>query len=83
MSVRRFANYGDWLRALGRPQQAIVEYQALLAMDPHDKASAHFRLAQAYLDADETELSREHLLYALEIAPHFREAQDMLLETLL
>ena len=48
-----------------------------------DKASAHFRLAQAYLEADEAELSREHLLYALEIAPLFREAQEMLLETLL
>jgi len=77
------ADYGDWLRALGRPDEAIGEYLALLAMDPHDKASAHFRLAQAYLDADQAALSREHLLYALEIAPHFREAQEMLLETLL
>jgi hypothetical protein len=77
------ADYGDWLRALGRADEAIAEYRALLAMNPHDKASAHFRLAQAFLDAGEAELSREHLLYALEIAPHFREAQDMLLETLL
>jgi tetratricopeptide (TPR) repeat protein len=77
------ADYGDWLRALGRPDEAAAKYRALLAMDPHDKASAHFRLAQAYLDNGEAELSREHLLYALEIAPHFREAQDMLLETLL
>jgi tetratricopeptide (TPR) repeat protein len=77
------ADYGDWLRAVGRSAEAVAEYQALLAMDPHDKASAHFRLAQAYLDVDEAQLSREHLLYALEIAPHFREAQDMLLETLL
>lgn len=77
------ADYGDWLLAVGRPLDAVAEYQALLAMDPHDKASAHFRLARAYLEASESELSREHLLYALEIAPHFREAQDMLLETLL
>ena len=77
------ADYGDWLRELGRPREAIAEYQALLAMNPHDKANAYFRLAQAYLDAGEAQLSREHLLYALEIAPHFREAQDMLLETLL
>ena len=27
-------------------------------------------------------LGREHLLYALEIAPHFREAQELLLESL-
>ncbi len=77
------ADYGDWLLALGRPADAVAEYRALLAMEPHDEASAHFRLAQAYLGMGESELSREHLLYALEIAPHFREAQDMLLETLL
>ncbi len=77
------ADYGDWLLALGRAEEAIAEYQALLAMNPHDKADAHFRLAKAYRDAGDAQRSREHLLYALEIAPHFREAQDMLLETLL
>ena len=77
------ADYGDWLRALGRYAAAVEEYEILLAMNPHDRASAHFRLAQALLDAGQAERSREHLLYALEIAPHFREAQDMLLETLL
>jgi tetratricopeptide (TPR) repeat protein len=76
------SDLGDWLRELGRGNDALAEYEALLAMNPHDKASAHFRLAQVYLDLDQPELSREHLLYALEIAPHFREAQDMLLETL-
>jgi tetratricopeptide (TPR) repeat protein len=76
------ADLGDWLREAGRHEEALVEYEALLAMNPHDKATAYFRLAQAYLDLGDAERSREYLLYALEIAPHFREAQDMLLETL-
>jgi tetratricopeptide (TPR) repeat protein len=76
------SDLGDWLREAGRPADALVEYEALLAMNPHDKATAYFRLAQVYLDLGEAERSREYLLYALEIAPHFREAQDMLLETL-
>lgn len=76
------SDLGDWLRELGRGEDALLEYEALLAMNPHDQASAHFRLAQVFLDLDDPERSREHLLYALEIAPHFREAQDMLLETL-
>ncbi len=76
------SDYGDRLSELGRKQEALREYESLLAMEPHDQASVHFRLAQVYLDLDQAERSREHLLYALEIAPHYREAQDMLLETL-
>jgi len=83
LEAQLHADYGDWLLALGRTDAAIAEYQALLAMNPHDMADAHFRLAKAYRDAGDAQRSREQLLYALEIAPHFREAQDMLLETLL
>jgi Tfp pilus assembly protein PilF len=43
-------------------------------------ADAHFRLAKAYLAGNDRPKSREHLLYALEIAPHYREAQQLLLE---
>jgi tetratricopeptide (TPR) repeat protein len=75
------ATLGDWLLEAGRNDEALQEYLALLAMDPHDAASAHYRLAQAYLALGKPAQSREHLLYALEIAPHYREAQDMLLET--
>jgi tetratricopeptide (TPR) repeat protein len=49
-------------------------------MNPHDQAAAHYRLANAYFRLENREKSREHLLYALEIAPHYREAQDLLLE---
>lgn len=76
------ATLGDWLLERDRNEEALREFEALMALDPHDKASAHYRLARAYLALEDQELSREHLLYALEIAPHFREAQDMLLETL-
>jgi cellulose synthase operon protein C len=71
---------GDWLLEAERPAEALTEFQALLAMEPHDRASVHYRLAQAYLRLDDREMSREHLLYALEIAPHYREAQQLLLE---
>jgi hypothetical protein len=49
-------------------------------MNPHDLAGAHFRLAKAYLAAEDRGSGREQLLYALEIAPGFREAQQLLLE---
>jgi cellulose synthase operon protein C len=71
---------GDQLLAADRAAEAVTEYKALLAMAPQDMADAHYRLAKAYLAASDRTSSREHLLYALEIAPHYREAQQLLLE---
>jgi Tfp pilus assembly protein PilF len=74
------AELGDRLLAAGDAKRAVAEYRALLAMNPHDLANAHFRLAKGYLAADDKPSGREQLLYALEIAPGFREAQQLLLE---
>ena len=73
-------DYGDRLMAANRPREALVEYQALLAMNPQDLAEAHFRVAKTYVALEDKAKGREHLLYALEIAPHYREAQQLLLE---
>jgi tetratricopeptide (TPR) repeat protein len=80
MSETVHAELGDWLLAADRPEQALVEYEALFKMQPHDRAAAHLRLAKAHYSLDSLPLAREHLLYALEIAPHYREAQQLLLE---
>lgn len=71
---------GDWLLEAGRAEQALTEYTLWQATEPHDQANVHFKLARAYLALDDREKGREHLLYALEIAPQFREAQQLLLE---
>ena len=71
---------GDWMLAEGMAEGALREYQALLAMNPHDMAGTHYRLATAFLELEDQAGTREHLLYALEIAPHYREAQQLLLE---
>ena len=62
------------------PREALPEYQAFLAMNPQDLADAHYRLAKTYVALEDKAKGREHLLYALEIAPHYREAQQLLLE---
>jgi hypothetical protein len=49
-------------------------------MNPQDLAEAHYRLAKTYVALEDRPKGREHLLYALEIAPHYREAQQLLLE---
>jgi tetratricopeptide (TPR) repeat protein len=71
---------GDALLAAKRPQEAVREYQALLALNTHDQASAHLGLAKALRATGDQVGSRRNVLQALEIAPHFRPAQDMLLE---
>ena len=74
------ATLGDWMLAQGMAAGALREYRALLSMQPHDVAGAHYRLATAWQALDDRARTREHLLYALEIAPHYREAQQLLLE---
>ena len=71
---------GDWMLAEGMAAGALREFRALMAMQPYDMASTHYRLASAYLELEDQARTREHLLYALEIAPHYREAQQLLLE---
>ena len=71
---------GEWLLEEQMPFEALREYKASLAMNPHDQAAAHYRLATAYRQLDDGAKTREHVLYALEIAPHYREAQQLLLE---
>jgi tetratricopeptide (TPR) repeat protein len=73
---------GDWLLESEKGELALREYSSLLAMKPHDEAAAHYRLATAYRQLENEEKTREHLLYALETAPHYREAQQLLLEIL-
>jgi tetratricopeptide (TPR) repeat protein len=55
------------------------ERRALLALDPVDKAEAHYQLAYAYERAGNRASAREQILYALEIAPNFYRAQALLL----
>jgi tetratricopeptide (TPR) repeat protein len=63
-----------------RPADALTEFAALAALEPHDQASVNLRLARAHLALEEPDKATEYLLYALEIAPHYREAQQLLLE---
>lgn len=68
-----------WL-AQGNYQGAVREYSAVLALNPLDKASAEFELAQAYFAAGEKDKAEESVLLALETAPGFRPAQKLLLQ---
>jgi tetratricopeptide (TPR) repeat protein len=59
---------------------AIREYTAVVALNPLDKAGAHFNLARAYLAAGQRDKAEESVLASLEAAPGYRPAQKLLLE---
>ncbi len=63
----------------GQPEKALREFEIFLGMNPVDLATAHYRVAQALLEADRPEDARRHVLLALEIAPSYEEAQKLLL----
>jgi tetratricopeptide (TPR) repeat protein len=71
---------GDLLLAQNQVPGAIREYQAVLAMKPLDQASAHYELAKALRVAQRTDDAREQVLEALEAAPGYKPAQQLLLE---
>ena len=51
-----------------------------LAAGPADRAAAHLDLAEAYLLAGQLPQAKQQTLHALEIAPSFERAQELLLK---
>ncbi|MCP5143726.1 MAG: hypothetical protein H6978_02765 [Gammaproteobacteria bacterium] len=60
--------------------KAVIEYQMLLSMDVLDRASVYLGLAQTYAAQGDRKAARRNVLRALDIAPLYREAQDLLLQ---
>lgn len=71
---------GDWLMEQNRAQDALTEYRVALALQPADAATAHYRLARALVALERNKEARSAVLRALEIAPSFRPAQQLLLQ---
>ena len=73
---------GDILLEANRAQEALTEYSVALSLDPHDKATANFRMASAYHRLGDDERTQDFLLQALDLAPNYRPAQKLLLEVM-
>ena len=59
---------------------AVREYAAVVALHPLDRAGALYDLAQAYFAARQFDKAEQSVLGALEAAPGFRPAQQLLLK---
>lgn len=69
---------GDAQLAAGRYEAARVTFEGLLALEPHDRAGAYLRLAQAWHGLGDTAAARRAVLQALEIAPRYDAALNLL-----
>ena len=61
-------------------KKAALIASSVLAAGPADRAAAHLDLAEAYVLSGELPEAKKQTLYALEIAPSFEKAQELLLK---
>ena len=73
------AQLGSRLLANGDYAGALVEFQATLALGPANLAEAHADLADVLIKLNRRDDAKRHALLALQQAPTFARAQDLLL----
>jgi len=66
--------------SLGNHAKAVREREAVVALDPPDKAEALYQLALAQRDAGDAAAARRSVLRSLDIAPNFDAALELLLQ---
>jgi tetratricopeptide (TPR) repeat protein len=59
---------------------AVRSFKSVLGSNPPDRAQAHVELAERTLAAGQYAEAKRHTLEALEMAPSFERAQDLLLK---
>jgi tetratricopeptide (TPR) repeat protein len=74
------AAVGRMALAGGDADGAAREFRAVLALGPVDEAGAHTDLAESYYKAGKRAEAKKQTLAALEIAPTYQRAQELLLK---
>jgi tetratricopeptide (TPR) repeat protein len=71
---------GEAAMGSGNWPDAVSAYRALLGLNPSDAAGAHYDLSRAFLASGKKQEAKREILRALEIAPTFIKAQELLLK---
>ncbi|MBM62266.1 MAG: hypothetical protein CL484_04895 [Acidobacteria bacterium] len=66
--------------ASGEHGVAVREFEVALAVGPVDRVSAHVDLAESYFLEGQLDPARQEVIAALEIAPTYERAQELLLQ---
>jgi cellulose synthase operon protein C len=72
--------YGRFAMKRSDTATAIRAFKSALATKPPDRAAAHTDLAEALLQSGQRDEARKQIVGALEIAPSYERAQDLLLK---
>jgi len=72
------AEYADRVQ---NTAMAVTEYEVLVKLDINDPVESHTDLAEAYLKNGQLPEAKRNVLTALEIAPSFLRAQQVLLQS--
>jgi tetratricopeptide (TPR) repeat protein len=74
------ASLGRLSMQANQPETAVREFKAVVALGPVDQAAAYTDLAESYFKSGKRADARKQTLAALEIAPSYERAQDLLLK---
>ena len=80
--VQAQAAVGRWALEERDAARALRAFRSAIAAEPADRATAHLDLGEAYLMAGQLAEAKREAVSALEIAPSFERAQDLLLDTI-
>jgi tetratricopeptide (TPR) repeat protein len=72
--------FGRVLMKENKADAAVRQFKAVVAMNPVDQAAAFTDLAESYYQAGQRAEARKQTLAALEVAPSYERAQDLLLK---
>ncbi len=79
-NVQGHHDLGDLYLKTGDAEKAIREYRSVSVLDTTDPAGAHYNLARALHGAGKDDEALDEVFAALEVAPTFKPAQQLLLE---
>jgi tetratricopeptide (TPR) repeat protein len=74
------AALGRFALARNDADAAVREFRTVLALNPVDRAAAHTDLAESYFRGGKKAEAKKQTLAALEIAPSYERAQELLLK---
>ena len=78
--INAHARLAELYQRAGNTAGVVRERQAIVALQPVDMAEARYQLALAHFQNRDRAAARREVLKALEIAPNFERAQELLLQ---
>src|SRR5262249_20956379 len=80
MDVQEHQNFGDLLLSQKQYGPAVREFEALIALNAPDKAGTYTKLAESNLGRGDRQTAKVNVMKALEIAPSYGPALELLLK---